>query len=116
MATGAVAHMRFSEVTGLVPKDRVWLFGTEGTILLECHVLNEEVRLMGGRRGDNKLSEIEIPAQKKGHWRVEEEFVNAIRGIETVTLTTFEDGVNCMEFTEAVTRSAQSGMAINLPL
>ena len=116
MAYGPVAHMRFSEVTGLVPTDQLWFFGTEGTLLLECHVLSEEVRLLGGRRGDGKLTEIDIPAEKRGRWRVEEEFVNAIRGIEPVARTTFEDGVNYMEFTEAVTRSAQSGMAVHLPL
>ena len=47
---------------------------------------------------------------------MEEEFINAIRGTEQVKLTTFEDGVKYMEFTEAVTRSAQSGEAVSLPL
>ena len=50
-----------------------------------------------------------------GTWRVEEEFINAIRGIEQITHTSFQDGVRYMEFTEAVTRSAQSGEKINLP-
>jgi hypothetical protein len=36
--------------------------------------------------------------------------------MEKVTRTRFEDGVRYMEFTEAVTRSAQSGQAVNLPL
>ena len=47
---------------------------------------------------------------------MEEEFVNAIRGLEPVTHTSFEDGVRYMEFTEAVTRSAQSGKKVHLPL
>ena len=55
-------------------------------------------------------------ADKQGTWRVEEEFVNAIRGKEKVVLTSFEDGVRYMEFTEAVTRSAQTGQAVSLPL
>ena len=50
-----------------------------------------------------------------GDWRVEEEFINAIRGLEEITHTSFQDGVRYMEFTEAVTRSAQSGKKINLP-
>ena len=62
------------------------------------------------------MSEIEIPEEQQGGWRVEEEFVNAIRGVEEVTHTAFEDGVRYMEFTEAVTRSAQSGMKVELPL
>ena len=32
---------------------------------------------------------------------MEEKFVNAVRGIEKVTPTTFEDGVRQIEFTEA---------------
>ena len=47
---------------------------------------------------------------------MEEEFVNAIRGKEAISHTTFEDGVRYMEFTEAVTRSSQSGEKIYLPL
>ncbi|MDE2859988.1 MAG: hypothetical protein OXL35_00645 [Chloroflexota bacterium] len=69
-----------------------------------------------GRRGDDGLAEIEVPVEKQQSWRVEEEFVNAIRGLEPVRLTTFEDGVAYMEFTEAVARSARTGRAVHLPL
>ena len=72
--------------------------------------------LSGGRRGDSALAPIPIAPEKRGEWRVEEEFVRACRGEEEVRLTTFADGVAYMEFTEAVTRSAQSGVAISLPL
>ena len=112
MASGPVAHMRLSTVTGLAPDDRVWLFGTEGTLMLNAATQT----LRGGRRGDGQLSEIVIPPEKQGGWRVEQEFINAIRGIEPVTHTNFEDGVRYMDFTEAVTRSAQSGTRISLPL
>ncbi len=47
---------------------------------------------------------------------MEEEFINAIRGKEIITHTTFEDGVKYMEFTEAVTLSMMAGEAISLPL
>ena len=60
------------------------------------------------------MSEIPIPAERRIGWRVEEEFVNAIRGREKVTRTTFEDGVRYMEFTEAVWKSAQSGQAADV--
>ena len=112
MASGPIFHMRASAVTGLAATDQVWLFGTEGTLKLDTSAM----RLYGGRRGDDALSEIEIPPEKQGGWRVEEEFINAIRGLETVTHTGFEDGVKYMEFTEAVSRSAQTGNKIYLPL
>ena len=112
MASGPIAHMRFSTVTGLAPPDQVWIFGTQGTLRLDAST----VRLFGGRRGDDQLSEIEIPSEKQGRWRVEEEFCNAIRHVEPVTHTSFEVGVQYMEFTEAVTLSAQSSKKIYLPL
>jgi predicted dehydrogenase len=40
---------------------------------------------------------------------VEAEFINAIRGLEPVTHTTFAEGVKYMEFTEAVARSMAEG-------
>jgi predicted dehydrogenase len=111
LANGAQAHLRFSAVTGLAPGSQVWLYGTEGTI----HV-DQLMNVFGGRRGDAQLSEIPNPPEKQHHWRVEEEFINAIRGLEPVTRTPFPVGVHYMEWTEAVTRSAQTGQAIALPL
>jgi predicted dehydrogenase len=107
---GAVAHMRFSTVTALAPPSEVWIFGTEGTLRVE----SDARRLSGGRRGDKTLSEIPIPAERRIGWRVEEEFVNAIRGKEKVSRTTFEDGVRYMEFTEAVWKSAAGGQAVEV--
>ena len=111
MACGAQAHLQVSAVTGL-SRGGAWLYGSDGTLFLDtaANVLR------GGRRGDAELKELVIPPERRGHWRVEEEFINAIRGIERVTHTTFEDGVKYMEFTEAVARSAQSGEAVSLPL
>jgi predicted dehydrogenase len=71
-------------------------------------------RLSGGRRGDKELKEIEIPKDQRIGWRVEEEFVGAIRGREKIKLTTFEDGVRYMEFTDAVAKSAASGQAVDV--
>ena len=111
-AGGAQGRLAFSSVTGLGASGDVWLFGTEGTLHLETGSMT----LYGGRRGDDSLKEIAIPPEKEETWRVEEEFVNAIRGLEPVRLTTFEDGVAYMEFTEAVARSAQSRKSVHLPL
>ena len=52
----------------------------------------------------------------QGDWRVEDEFIGAIRGTETIRLTDFTTGVKYMEFTEAVARSAESGQPVDLPL
>ena len=114
MASGAQAHLSFSAVTGLARVQEAWLFGSEGTLHLDG--VSEPWVLRGGRPGDKELTEIEVPADKQGGWRVEDEFINAIRGNELVKHTDFATGVKYMEFTEAVTRSAQSGKAVALPL
>ena len=97
---------------GHAPDNAVWIYGTEGTLKID----GSNFKLYGGRKTDDGLSEITISSDLQGDWRVEEEFINAIRGIEPVTHTNFYDGVRYMEFTEAVTRSSQTGMKINRPL
>jgi predicted dehydrogenase len=110
LGSGAVAHLRFSSVAALAPPSEVWIFGTDGTIRLQA----DARRVFGGRRGDGALAEIVIPAERRVGWRVEEEFVNAIRGLEKVSRTGFEDGVRYMEFTDAVARSAARGEVVDI--
>ena len=111
LANGAQANMQFSAVTGLSSGNGVWIYGSEGTL----HVDGAQ-NVYGGKRGDDKLAEIPNPEDGRAVWRVEEEFCNAIRGTEKITRTPFEVGLHYMEFTEAVTRSAQTGQTVALPL
>jgi predicted dehydrogenase len=115
LANGAVARMHWSSVTGFMPGPEVWLYGSEGTLRLEQRGRNDLV-LSGGKRGDKEMSIIEIPADKKYGWRVEEEFVSAIRGQEQVRRTSFADAVHYMDFTEAVHISSREGRRVHLPL
>jgi predicted dehydrogenase len=112
MHAGVQAHFQFSAVTGLASEPSAWLYGSEGALQFRL----EEDALYGGRRGATSLERIPIPAEEKADWRVEREFVGAIRHEEPVRLTTFEDGVRYMEFTEAVRLSLDTGQAISLPL
>jgi predicted dehydrogenase len=111
LVNGAQVHMRFSESCGLSSGSETWIFGTEGTI----HVDGNE-NVFAGRRGDSELSSVPNPVEGQAYYRVEEEFINAIRGIEPVTMATFDTGVHYMEWTEAVHRSALTGEAVYLPL
>ena len=111
LANGAQANLRFSAVTGLAPGNDVWLYGSEGTLRVDAGL-----NVYGGRRGESQLVEIPNPAEGQAYWRVEEEFCNAVQGREKITRTPFDVGVHYMEFTEAVTRSAQLGEAVSLPL
>ena len=110
MDCGAQAHIQISSVTGMAGAAEAWLFGSAGTLRFSGG------RLYGGQRGDSELTEITIPPEQAGGWRVEQEFVNAIRGQETITHTSFEDGVKYMEFTEAVARAMAFGTSVALPL
>jgi len=110
LAGDAVAHLRFSAVTALGPANELWIFGSDGTLRLEA----DAKRLSGARRGDRDLREIPIAAERRGGWRVEDEFVNAVRGREKISHTTFEDGVRYMEFTDSVARSLAEGRAVEV--
>ncbi len=112
VANGAQVHLRVSSTTALAGGSQTWLFGSEGTIQVAGG------RILGGRRGDSELREIPDPPQEPGPPRVgvEERFVNTIQGTTQNTTESLEIGVDYMEFSEAVHRSAQTGRAVNLPL
>ncbi len=111
LANGAPVHMVFSETTGLSRGNDTWIFGTEGTIRVD-----NANTIFVGRRGDRELRVHPNPPEGRFRHRVEEEFINAIRGLEPVTQNTFAIGVQYMEWTEAVHRSAASGGTVSLPL
>ena len=110
MECGAQAHLSFSQVSGLGDASEISLYGSKGTLRYK------DKKVFGGQVGDRSLEEIRIPPEEEGTWRVEEEFINAIRGIESIKYTTFEDGVKYMEFTEAVNISMDKGIMVPLPL
>ena len=92
------------------PGMQIQLCGSEGTIWYD--ITND--CLSAARVGEESLQEIPVPSEKEVRWRVEEEFIHAIRGEEQVRLTDFATGVRYMEFTEAVARSAAEGIAVRL--
>ncbi len=111
LAGGAQVHLRASETTGLSTGSQTWIYGSEGTI----HV-DRRQNVFAGRRGDSELTPVPNPREEQAFYRVEEEFINAIRGVEEVTMATFETGVHYMEWTEAVHSSSQTGQTMSLPL
>ncbi len=108
MACGAQAHFQMSTVTGLARGPEVWIYGREATLLYDAG----KDKLFGGKRGSQELQEVQVPPELAGGWRVEEEFINAIRGREAVKFTTFADGVKYMQFTEAVACSVAGGQTV----
>lgn len=109
MASGAQATFLLSSIAGLTPENAVTLYGDNGTLRFSDGVL------YAGVKGDRQLTQMPIPPEDAIGWRVEEEFVSAIRGRESVSRTTFADGVKYMAFTEAAWRSFQSGRTVPVP-
>lgn len=112
-ASGARGLYHLSGTSLFGPGKQIHLYGSRGTIKI-IFGLREQVFV--GHHGHAELKEIDIPQQDRSCWRVEAEFIGAIRGQEAVKHTTFEDAVKYMEFTEAVARSAEKKVAVSLPL
>ena len=93
------------------PGMQIHLYGSEGTLR---YSFDGEDCVYVGRCDEPSLRELEIPEAKAGGWRVEEEFINAVRGLEPVQFTDFASGVRYMEFTEAVAASARSGRTVEV--
>jgi len=110
---GARGLYHISGIALFGPGKQIHLYGSRGTIK---YVISPEEQLFLGRAGEGKLKQVELPAEQRGGWRVEEEFIAAVRGKETVRYTDFATGLKYMEFTEAVARSAAMGLAVDLPL
>jgi predicted dehydrogenase len=119
LENGARAVYHFSGVTRYGQDMSIRLYGTEGML----HYDLSRDRIWGAGKHGGKvtveaedLEEIPIPSERARAWRVEAEFVEAIRGGAPVRFTDFATGVSYMEFTEAVARSAQRGEVVELPL
>lgn len=112
LAGGARGIYHLSGVVHHSGEFSITLFGSRGTIRYEL----SSDRLLAGKSDDRSFQQIEVPVDKQGGWRVEADFVEAIRGSDRPTLTDFATGVRYMEFTEAVERSARNSLPVTLPL
>jgi len=108
MECGIPASFLVSAISGGVPASEALLLGTEGTLRFS------EGRLYGQRRGETGLAELNLPKEEAVGWRVEAEFVDAIRGLGPVERTTFGDGFKYMAFTEAVIQSLSANQTIRV--
>ncbi len=109
---GARGTYRLSGVLWHAAGSSVALFGSEGTLVYDLK--RDELR--GARRHDPDLKPMPIPADLRGTWQAEADFVAAVRGERPVTRATFADGARYMQFTEAVARSSRHQQPVDLPL
>jgi predicted dehydrogenase len=109
---GSVGVYHLSGVVLHDPTLRIALYGASGTLVYD--LLRDEIR--GARAGEPELRPLPIPDALRGGWRVEAEFVAAIRAGRPVTHTDFATGARYMQFTEAVARSSRHQQPVDLPL
>jgi predicted dehydrogenase len=116
---GARAVYQFSAVTPFGQEMSITLAGSAGVLhydLLEERLTGSS-RTAGEEPGSNRpVRVIDVPPEQAGSWRVEADFIDSIREGKPVRLTDFATGVKYMEFTEAVARSARTGLPVSLPL
>ncbi len=89
---------------------RIEAFGTGGTIVY--NLADDTIQAAGA--SEAALVPLPIPEDKAQGWRVEADFIDAIRDRRPVTMTSFVDGLKYMCFTEAVHRSAATARRVNL--
>jgi predicted dehydrogenase len=117
LENGARAVYHFSGVTPFGQGMGIRMFGTEGVLHYDLvHDRIQGAHQRGKSSSEPTLEDIPIPPSKARSWRVEADFVDAIRHQTPIQFTDVATGVAYMEFTEAVARSAQRGQAIELPL
>jgi predicted dehydrogenase len=90
------------------PVNGATLTGTGGVLRADL----AGARLELAEAGAAGLAEVEIPDEERWSWRVEAEFVGAIRGTEPVRLVDFATGVRYMAFTDAVHEADRTGCRI----
>jgi predicted dehydrogenase len=110
-AGGARGLYHFSGMELFGPGQQIHLYGRNGTIK---YLAAPQEKLFVGRDGDKELIEVQVPADLRGGWRVESEFIGAIRGQEQVKYTDFAAGVRYMEFVDAVARSCETSLPVDL--
>ena len=109
MANGATCAYRVSAVAQGAPQPpAIDIYGSEGRLHWRFGDTGE-----WARHGDD-LQPIEPDPGTSHDWRVEADFMRSIRDGAPVALTSFEDGVRYMRFTDAVWESWNRGQAMDI--
>lgn len=99
---GAEGVLEFSGVNALNTGDRLEIYGDQGTIVYD---FTNDV-ISGGKADDAKLQVLEVPPELEGGWRVEEDFLNAVKSKGRVRPhPDFEEGLRYMRVVQAVADS-----------
>jgi len=99
---GAEGVLEFSGIDALAPSDRVEIYGSSGTLTYD---FGSDV-VEAGKVGDRELHVVELPPELETEWRVEEDFLAAVKSKGRVRPhPNFEDGLRYMRVVQAVADS-----------
>ena len=74
-------------------------------------------RINGGRLGEKKAADIEIPPELEQRWRVEEDFIAAVRSPASIQpQPSFAQGLQYMRVVQAVADSVAQGSEVEIAL
>jgi len=94
--------LEFSGVNALAEGDRLEIYGSTGTLTYD---FTADV-MQAGKVGDRALHVVDIPTELEGEWRVEEDFLAAVKSKGRVhPHPNFEDGLRYMRVVQAVSDS-----------
>ncbi len=110
MENGALMRWEWSALASPVPESILEAYGSQGS--LRYNFGTDEIH--AARNGD-PWEPLPVSPELEREWSVESDFIAAIHEGRDVH-PDFNDGVKYMEFTEAVFRSVESGMQVDLPL
>jgi len=124
MNIGGNFHLSHSAVLGGSEKIEIKIYGTNSTLRISEDPLSEilqshntsKLKMEVLNKNSKKWKELKPKKSQIGKWRVEEEFINAIKGKEKISHTTFSDGVKYMQFADALKISSESNKKVYLPL
>jgi predicted dehydrogenase len=99
---GTEGVLEFSGIDALAPSDRVEIYGSSGTLIYD---FGSDL-VQAGKVGDRELQVFELPPELETEWRVEEDFLAAVKSKGRVRPhPNFEDGLRYMRVVQAVSDS-----------
>jgi predicted dehydrogenase len=99
---GMEGVMEFSAVAPFEDSEKLQVFGNEGMLAYDFTA----DRIYGGRLGEKSAVEIAIPTELEQHWRVEEDFIAAVRSPGSIQpQPSFAEGLQYMRVVQAVADS-----------
>src|SRR6266481_511073 len=99
---GAEGVLEFSGIDALAPSDRLEIYGSAGTLTYD---FGSDI-VQTGKLGDRALHNVDLAPELEGEWRVEEDFLAAVKSKGRVRpRPNFEEGVRYMRVVQAVADS-----------